>query len=410
LIAEIAVLAVLAGFALLAGRFASTPVTAPIVFLATGVAASLLGLVPAAATEPALHVVAEVALVLLLFLDAAKVDARALWRHHTWPARMLAIGLPASFLVGWGAAIVLLPGWPVALTALAAALLLPTDAALGQTVVNDPDVPTRARRTLTVESGLNDGLALPLVLVTSALAAPVATAPEAGWLLFAAQQIVLGVGVGAAVGAAGGAAMVRAQATGATSEVYEGIATLALAGLAYFVAGAVGGNGFLAAFAGGLGFGGVLRGRCAFVYEFTESEGQLVAWTAFFLLGALLVPEAAAHLTLPVLTVIVTSFLVVRPLAVWIALNGTDATPVDRLFFGWFGPRGLATAIFALIVMRRLDLAAADQVVHLAINAVWISALLHGASAVPGGRAYARYVRGRDGSGGAPSAREANRR
>jgi len=408
LIAEIAILAVLAGFALLAGRLASTPVTAPIVFLGTGVAASLVGLVPRAATEPALHVLAEVALVVLLFLDAAKVDTLALWRHHAWPARMLAIGLPAAFLLGWGAAIVLLPGWPVALAALAAALLIPTDAALGQTVVNDPDVPTRTRRTLTVESGLNDGLALPLVLVTSALAAPVATAPAAGWLIFTAQQIVLGVGVGAAVGAAGGAAMVRAQAAGATSKVYEGIATLALAGLAYLVAGAFGGNGFLAAFAGGLGFGAVLKGRCAFVYEFTESEGQLVAWTAFFLLGALLVPQAAANLSLPVLAVILTSFLVVRPLAVWIALAGTDASPASRLFFGWFGPRGLATAIFALIVVGRLDTVAADRVLHLAINAVWISALLHGATAVSGGRAYARYVRGRDGSGGAPSARDAD--
>ena len=148
-------------------------------------------------------------------------------------------------------------------------------------------------------------------------------------------------------------------------------------------AGLIGGNGFIAAFAAGLGFGAIVRGKCAFVYEFTEGEGQILSWTSFFLIGVVLVPEAIAHLTLLTLILILTSLLVVRPLAIWLSLMGTDAATNTRLFMGWFGPRGLATALFALLVAEQLDHELAEQVLHIAINAVWISAILHGLTAAP---------------------------
>jgi len=384
--------AFLVAFSMVAERVSTTAVTAPMAFLAAGVALHWLALVPQEADESTLHLLAEVALVVLLFLDAAKVDITELGRRHVWPARMLLIGLPLAFVTGWLVALTLMPAWPLALAALAAAILVPTDAALGQPVVGNPDMPERPRRALTVESGLNDGLALPLVLLMAALAAPAATSPPEGWPLFGLKQITLGPLVGAALGLMGGLILLRAQAAGTTSDVYEGIGALALAALCYLAATQIGGNGFIAAFAGGLGFGAVVRGRCAFVYEFTESEGQLLSWSAFFLLGALLVPEAVAHLTWPSLALILLSLFVIRPLAIWVSLIGTDAAPATRVFFGWFGPRGLATALFALLVAERLGHEAAETILHLAVNAVWISALLHGVTAAPGARRYARIV------------------
>ena len=126
-----------------------------------------------------------------------------------------------------------------------------------------------------------------------------------------------------------------------------------------------------------------------FIYEFTESEGQGLSWAAFFLIGLLLLPEAIPHLDLQSLAIILLSLFVVRPLAIWISLIGTDASSATRLFFGWFGPRGLATALFALIVVKEISAEFGEPILNLAVNAVWISALLHGVTALPGAKLYA---------------------
>ena len=168
-----------------------------------------------------------------------------------------------------------------------------------------------------------------------------------------------------------------------------------MAGVAYLGATLIGGNGFIAAFVAGLCFGYVVKGACKFVFEFTESEGQLLSWGAFFLIGLALVPEAINHLTWPIFAMILVSLFVVRPIAIWISLIGTDASVPTRLFFGWFGPRGLATALFALLVAKQIDHELAEPILMIAVNAVWISALLHGLSAVPGAKWYAAHIEGR---------------
>jgi len=204
--------------------------------------------------------------------------------------------------------------------------------------------------------------------------------------------VTLGPLAGVVVGGIGAVALLKAQAAGTTAQTYEGIGALALAAAACTAATLVGGNGFIAAFAAGLGFGAIVKGRCGFVFEFTEGEGQLLSWGAFFLLGAVLVPQAAAHLSVETLAYILGSLVIVRPLAVWLSLVGSDATAQTRLFFGWFGPRGLATALFALLVAGQLAEGAAEDILYLAVNAVWISAVLHGLTAAPGARLYARRI------------------
>lgn len=376
------------GYSMIAKRLSSSVLTAPMIFIFVGVILSLTGLLSEHDMEVLLHPVAEVALVILLFLDAAQIDLVALRKRHVWPIRMLLIGLPASIALGSLVGAILFPAWPFAAIALAAAILAPTDAALGQAVVTNPNVPLRPRRALTVESGLNDGLALPIVLFFASLTAAESTANGGEWLIFGAKQILLGPLVGVLFGAVGGWILLRAKAHGTTSEIYEGVGALALAGAAYLAATEVGGNGFISAFAAGLAFGGVVKGACQFIFEFTESEGQLLSWAAFLLLGAALVPEAIMNLTWQMLALILLSLFVVRPLAIWLSLIGTDAAPITRLFFGWFGPRGLATALFALLVVEQISHEYGEQILHIAVNAVWISALLHGFSAAPAAKWY----------------------
>ncbi|WP_373635511.1 cation:proton antiporter [Yoonia sp. SS1-5] len=380
-----------AGYAMIAKRLETTILTAPMVFLGAGAVLSVTGMVDHATSERLLHPLAEITLVVLLFLDAAQVDLRALRQRHVWPLRMLLIGLPLTIVFGSLAGFLLLSGWTPVAVILAAAILAPTDAALGQAVVSNPKLPVRLRRALTVESGLNDGLALPAVLFFAGLTA--ATMQSSGaWVLFAAKQITLGPLAGAAIGAAGGWILLRAKKYSTTADIYEGVGALAMAGAAYLSATLIGGNGFIAAFVAGLFFGAMIKGACKFVYEFTESEGQLLVWASFLLLGIALVPEAVAHLTWPMFGLILVSLFIVRPLAIWLSLAGTDAPFLTRLFFGWFGPRGLATALFALLVIDEVPHALGETILHLAVNTVWISALLHGITAAPLSNWYAGRI------------------
>jgi NhaP-type Na+/H+ or K+/H+ antiporter len=373
-----------------AKRLAPTPVTVPLIFITVGVLLSNTGLFPLPGAEDILHITAEVALVILLFLDAAKVNLRELLRERTIPLRMLLLGLPVAILLGAVAAWALLPGWPIFALALIAAILSPTDAALGQSVITDETVPERERQTLSVESGLNDGLALPAVLLFASLAAATADGDDRNWPLFITMQLTLGPLVGVVLGTLGGRLFLAAERRGLSTGTHEGIGTIALAGSAYLTATLIDGNGFIAAFVAGLAFGHVVRGRCAFIYEFTESEGKLLSWGAFFLLGLILVPTAMAQLDWPTLALILASLFIIRPLAIWLSLMGSGLDARTRLFLGWFGPRGLATALFALLVADKTDPAFADKVLMIAINTVWISALLHGISAAPLARLYGR--------------------
>ena len=379
-------------FCMVGQRLASTIVTAPVIFLSLGAFLSITGFISHEQAETFLHPVAEIALVVLLFLDAAQTDLGALRQRRVWPTRMLLIGLPLGIVFGTVAGLILLPAWPFIAVILMAAIMAPTDAALGQAVVTNEAVPIRPRRALVVESGLNDGLALPLILLLASLTSEILQQDNGEWVIFGAKQIILGPLVGIAMGWVGGKILIYATDHHLTSETYEGIAALALAGMTYLIATQVGGNGFIAAFVSGLVFGAVVAGRCKFIYEFVEGDGQILAWSAFLLLGAALVPEAIMHLTWPVFGMILVSLFIVRPLAIWISLIGTDAAPLTRIFFGWFGPRGLATALFALLVVEMIPHELGEQLLHIAVNTVWISALLHGISAAPAARWYGHKV------------------
>ncbi len=386
LIAAVAIFA----YALIAGRLSDWIVTAPMVFLGLGWGMTEAGLFHGEGAEKALYLLAEATLVIVLFSDAATVDLVALRKRFVWSERMLLFGLPAAIALGTLAGWFLLPDWPIWEVALLAAILAPTDAALGQAVVTNPAVPDRVRRALTVESGLNDGLALPAVLFFGCIAVDgLHDNIQSSWLIFAAEQIGLAALSGAAVGWLGGQAMRAASNARLSTEAFEGVGVLALAGLSYLASTGLGGNGFLAAFVGGLAFGAVMKGRCKFVFEFMETEGQVLVLATFLLIGAVLLPEAAAHIEPVAILLILISLFAVRPAAIWLSLWRTDAAPLTKGFLGWFGPRGLATVLFALLVVGQLDaLKHGDDILTISAIAVALSAVLHGVSAAPGARWY----------------------
>ena len=383
-------------FALVSRRLEGSIVTVPLAFVLFGWLIGDGGLA-VAAIDPghgAIHLIAELTLVLVLFSDAARIDLRRLIADHNLPLRMLTIGLPLT--VGLGALVAkgLFPEGSWAAALLLAAILAPTDAALGQSVVSSPDVPVRIRQSLNVESGLNDGITLPLVLVFAIMAGPPAGgmaghAAGAGDLaLFALLQVTLGPLAGLVVGWVGAKAIDRAARAGWISEPFEGIAILALALLAFAGAEAIGGNGFIAAFVGGLVFGGTVRHRLAFLFEFMETEGQLLTLLTFLIFGAAMLPAALPAVDWPVVAFALLSLTVIRMVPVSLSLTGTGVSVPTTLFLGWFGPRGLASILFALLILEEHAVPGGEDILACVVITVSLSTLLHGISAAPLAKAY----------------------
>ena len=373
-------------FALISGRLEGLPVTAPMVFVALGfvVGPGVLDLANVNPGHGFLHVVAEITLVLLLFTDAARIDLSVVKRDHNLPVRMLAIGLPLAIALGALAGAWILPELGLWGIALLAALLAPTDAALGQAVVSNPAVPVRIRQAINIESGLNDGIALPAVLVFAALASAMHGGAESGdWVRFALLQVTLGPVVGIALGYAGARLIDTAVAKHWCEEAYQGMAILALAGLCYLAAEFVGGNGFIAAFVGGMSFGNSIRNDCAFLFEFMETEGQLLMLITFLVFGTALLPEAIAHFEPVYVVYALVSLTVVRMLPVALSLLGSGVRVPTMLFLGWFGPRGLASILFVLLILEEADVPQHEAILAITVITVALSTLLHGITAAP---------------------------
>jgi sodium/hydrogen antiporter len=388
-------------FALVSRRLEGTIVTAPMVFVAAGLVVGWTGALELGAathaqggateaSRKAMFVVAELALVLLLFTDAAQLDPRRL-RENPLPLRLLGIGLPLSIGLGTVVALLVLTDLEVWECAIVAAVLAPTDAALGQAVVSSPVLPMRIREGLNVESGLNDGGSVPFLMLFIALAAS-HEGLEDGWLQFALEQIGYGTLIGAAVGAAGGVALRRAAERGWTVPVFEQLALASLAVIAWLLADQAGGNGFIAAFVGGAAAGmaaGALRDR---VLEFTEDEGQLLNLVLFFIFGVF-AADALGDATWEMVAYAVLSLTVIRMLPVAIAVVGLGLSASTIAFLGWFGPRGLASIILALVVVEEEPgLAGIDQIFLVMTVTVLLSIFAHGVTAAPLTRRYARGV------------------
>ncbi|MEO1608760.1 MAG: cation:proton antiporter [Pseudomonadota bacterium] len=382
-------------YCLISGRLHNTMITPPMVFALFGLAIGTVGLdlLDMKVSHDLIHTLAEITLALVLFSDAARIDVRLLARDHDLPMRMLAIGMPLTILFGTLAALALPLGLGIFEAALLAAILAPTDAALGQAVVSSRLVPVRIRQALNVESGLNDGIALPFVYLFAALMTMNAAAGDTASLaLFTLKQLTLGPLVGVGVGIIIGYLAVRANRSGWMDLVFEGPMVLATVALAFAGADAVGGNSFIAVFVAGLTFGRMLDGKCKFILEFAEAEGQMLILIAFMLFGAVMLPELIGHVTWPMLAYAALSLTVIRMLPVALSLLGTGVGLASIGFLGWFGPRGLASILFGLLVLERFHSETVSTILAIVTLTVLISVFAHGMTAVPFARWYGRMT------------------
>ena len=330
------------GYTLVASKLDRWWITGPMVFVAAGTILGPGGLdvLPVSLTNETVVTITELTLALLLFSDASTVRLGDVEGDAGLPRRLLFIGLPLTVLAGALLAYLVFPkvGWAAA--ALVAAILAPTDAALGLAVVTNKAVPVRIRRALNVESGLNDGIATPLVTLFIAAAAAEESISNKSWGLEALKQIGLAIVAAVVVGYIGGKLLAFANDRGWTSGVSEQIAILALALLAYEGAVAIGGNGFIAGFAGGILFGAATRGRLAKPVQFTETLGLSASFLVWSIFGALFVGGLLTRdLSVQPIVYAILSLTVIRMVPVAIALIGTHLRPATVAFMGWLKRR-----------------------------------------------------------------------
>jgi NhaP-type Na+/H+ or K+/H+ antiporter len=382
------------GVASVSGRLSGTPITPAILFVAFGLLVGREGLdgIDVDSSSAAVRTLAEATLALVLFSDASRIDLGALRRTIGVPERLLGIGLPLTILLGAATAAAVFGELTVGEAVILAVVLAPTDAALGQAVVTEPRVPQRIRQGLNVESGLNDGICVPLLFAAVAVAdveSDIAGGRSAGTLLL--EEIGYGILGGVAAGLLIATVVTQAGRRGLIAPTWRQVTPAAGAALAYGIASALDGSGFIAAFVAGLVFRLALRRDPEQINQLTEEVGALLNGVTFVLFGAVLLGPALTEVSWRLALYAVLSLTVVRVLPVVIAMWGSRARAPTLGFLGWFGPRGLASIVFAVIVVEESQLPHEHLVVLAIYLTVGLSVLLHGVTAAPLADRYARW-------------------
>ena len=344
---------------------------------------------PASAT---VRTLAEATLAVVLFADASRIKLRALRREYAVPLRLLGVGLPLTIALGGVLAAAVFDQLNAAEALVLAVLLAPTDAALGQAVVTEPRLPSRIRQGLNVESGLNDGICVPLLLIALAAAdveGSTATAQHAVTI------VVEELGYGLLGGAAAGLAAATTVAIGSRRDLISGswlqVIPVAGAALAYGLAAALGGSGFIAAFIAGAVFGTLLPRKSEEASRLNEELGGLLGGVTFLIFGAVLLGPTLKHLNWRIVLYALLSLTLVRMLPVAIAMARAGAKWQTAGFLGWFGPRGLASIVFAVISVETAHLAGSQTILLTTYLTVGLSVVAHGTTAAPLAKRYAHW-------------------
>ena len=394
---QIAIVAlVILGYTLLAARLDRLSVSGPMILVTIGavLGPSGVGAFAAPVTSESVQLLAELTLALLLFSDASSIGLKQAGSIAWVPARLLAIGLPltigAGALVGW----LLFPALGLAFALLMGSILAPTDAALSLPVLVDRAIPVRVRRAINIESGLNDGIATPFVTLFLAVVVAEQASASQHWLIDAAAEIGLAIGVAILTGGFGGRVIARARQRGWASPASESLAVVSLAILAYASATTIGGNGFVAAFASGI-FYRTATAAAEPSVEFADWIGVAGSYLVWLVFGIGFVgPVLAAGVDPAVLVYAVLSLTIVRMGPVALSMVRSPFRADTIALIGWFGPRGLASVVFLLVAFEQMGPAhpASLTLIHVVTWTVLVSIFLHGLSAGPIGALYGRRV------------------
>jgi NhaP-type Na+/H+ or K+/H+ antiporter len=384
----------LLGVAAISRRLSGTPITPAMLFVAFGILTGprVLDGVDLESTSSTVRALAEATLTLVLFADASRIDLRNLRRHAGLPLRLLGIGLPLTIGLGALSAGLIFDQMTLGEALIVGVILAPTDAALGQAVVTEPRIPRRVRQGLNVESGLNDGICVPLLFAAVAAAdieSHIAGGRSASTLLL--EEIGYGVLGGAVAGALVAANVIHAGRRDLIAATWRPVIPAAGAALAYGAASALDGSGFIAAFVAGMVFRGLLGRDPGELNDLCEEIGGVLNGVTFLLFGAILLGPALGEVSWRLLLYAALSLTIVRMLPVALAMLGSAARTPTVGFLGWFGPRGLASIVFAVIVIEESQLPQEGTILLAVYLTVGLSVLLHGLTAAPLADRYARW-------------------
>ena len=375
-------------------RLSGTPITPAILFVSIGIVVGpkVLDGVDIASTSSTLRALAEATLAFVLFSDASRIDLGKLRRDVSVPLRLLGIGLPLTIALGALAAAVIFGQLTVWEAVIVGVILAPTDAALGQAVVTEPRVPGRIRQGLNVESGLNDGVCVPLLFAAVAAAdvqSHISGGRSASTLVL--EEIGYGVAGGVAAALLVAAVVVYAGRRDLIDGAWRQVIPAAGAALAYGTANALDGSGFIAAFVAGMVFRAVIKRDPGDMNRLTEEVGSVLNGVTFVLFGAILLGPALGELSWQLALYAVLSLTVVRIVPVAIGMLGTHARVPTLGFMGWFGPRGLASIVFAVILVEESKLPHEHLIVLAIYLTVGLSVFVHGLTAAPLADRYADW-------------------
>jgi NhaP-type Na+/H+ or K+/H+ antiporter len=402
---EYQILAVIAAFAflycLVASRLERTRISGALVYVTCGLLCgpTLLGLVDMEIEGEGIKRLAEFTLAVVLFSDSASANLAVLRKVEQLPIRLLLIGLPLTIALGFGAGYLIFDGMSLFAIALLATMLAPTDAALGKAVVTNENVPDAVRQGLNVESGLNDGICVPVLLIFLSLATTTVGGSETAAMVVKLPLQAIGIGalVGLVLAVLGGPALRFCSQRGWVTGSWVQVPVIALALFCFGLAQWLGGSGFIAAFVGGLIFGGLTHNHKEEVLSGAEGTGDALSLITWFTFGAVVVGPQIAHLNWQVVLYAILSLTVVRMLPVLLCLIGTKGHLDTKLFLGWFGPRGLASIVF--IVMVAAENLPENKVLIATVTwTVVLSIVLHGISANPLAKIYGTRVTARGGT------------
>jgi len=383
--AELAILAIFIFlYSAVAGGIERTMISGPMVFTVVGLGIGPLGLgwLKPDLDNDGLRVLADITLALVLFIDAANADVSVVKRSFRIPQRMLVIGLPLTIFLGFGAGLLLFDQLSVFELAILATMLAATDAALGKAVITNKAVPARIREGLNVESGLNDGVCVPILFLFIALA--VGTDTGGNSITFAIKLVAQEVGIGLVVGlgmAAIGAWFLKiCYARGWVTEIWLQLPVVALALGSFSVAQTLHGSGYVAAFVGGLLFGSYRTSKKHGLILAAEGTSETLALLTWVVFGSAVLGQSLGYFSWQVVVYAILSLTVVRMLSMFISLTGSGESTTSKLFLGWFGPRGLASIVFAIIVLNR-GVEGGGLLAMIVVCTVAISILAHGLTA-----------------------------
>lgn len=385
------------GYALIQKQLSTTAITGPIVFVALGMLASsrALGIIEVDSeyVTTVVDILFQATLVLVLFTDAASLQFSSWRKDADLPSRLLGIGLPLTIVIGAVTAALLFTDLSFWEAAIIGAIIAPTDAALGQAVISNPRVPARIRQALDVESGLNDGVSLPFVIIFAGLAAEDTTV---GAFETFAREIGVATVVGLAVGIVGGWLLDQAAKADWMGAAWSSIAVIAIASIAFIVADQGGGSGFIATFVAGLAYGTTTRHKIKANELLAADLGLVLVQISFLFFGALILAPALDHLTWQVALMAVIALTVARMIPVAVSMIGLRFSWPTLLYMGWFGPRGLATIVFAALVVTGTELSGIQTITTVAAATVGLSVLAHGLTSYAGSQKYADWYEAQD--------------